>query len=105
MAQTGIAVSIIVYLLGMVAIGIDSGNKNESSAESFYLGGRGLGPWVAAMSAEASDMSSYLLMGLPWSCLHIRFGRCYLDRHRSRCRHILKLAFGGKEIEKILNKT
>ena len=65
MAQTGIAVSIIVYLLGMVAIGIYFGNKNESSAESFYLGGRGLGPWVAAMSAEASDMSSYLLMGLP----------------------------------------
>lgn len=65
MAQTGIAVSIIIYLLGMVAIGIYFGNKNESSAESFYLGGRGLGPWVAAMSAEASDMSSYLLMGLP----------------------------------------
>lgn len=38
--------------------------KNESSTD-FYLGGRKLGPLVTAMSAEASDMSSYLLMGLP----------------------------------------
>ena len=39
--------------------------KQNSSAADFYLGGRTLGPLVTAMSAEASDMSSYLLMGLP----------------------------------------
>lgn len=105
MAQTGIAVSIIVYLLGMVAIGIYFGNKNESSAESFYLGGRGLGPLGCGNERRGFGHEQLPAYGLTWSCLHIRFGRCYLDRHRSRCRHILKLAFGGKEIEKILNKT
>ena len=58
-----ILISVVVYLLGMLAIGIMY-SKN-STTEDFYLGGRKLGPLVTAMSAEASDMSSYLLMGLP----------------------------------------
>jgi sodium/proline symporter len=41
------------------------GRRSKKSAEGFYLGGRGMGPLVTAMSAEASDMSSWLLMGLP----------------------------------------
>lgn len=57
-------VTIAVYMIGMVAIGIYYTNKNKS-ADDFYLGGRRLGPFVTAMSAEASDMSSWLLMGLP----------------------------------------
>ena len=48
----------------MVVIGAVYSKKN-SSVGDFYLGGRRLGPVVSAMSAEASDMSSYLLMGLP----------------------------------------
>ncbi|WP_251389533.1 sodium/proline symporter [Mediterraneibacter agrestimuris] len=60
----GIFGVIIIYLLGMVAIGVYYMKKN-SSAGDYYLGGRGLGPFVTAMSAEASDMSSWLLMGLP----------------------------------------
>jgi len=52
------------YLLMMIIIGIVFSKKNDSVA-SFYLGGRRLGPLVTAMSAEASDMSSWLLMGLP----------------------------------------
>ena len=56
--------TIAVYLVGMLIIGFRCARKNESSAD-FYLGGRKLGPLVTAMSAEASDMSSYLLMGLP----------------------------------------
>ncbi len=55
---------ILIYLIGMLAIGFHFAKKNESSSD-FYLGGRKLGPLVTAMSAEASDMSSYLLMGLP----------------------------------------
>ena len=56
--------TIVVYLLGMLAIGfIFSKNNNDST--DFYLGGRKMGPLVTAMSAEASDMSSWLLMGLP----------------------------------------
>ncbi|WP_312642744.1 sodium/proline symporter PutP [Hydrogenoanaerobacterium sp.] len=57
-------VAMIGYLILIVAIGITFGKHNKTS-EEFYIGGRGLGPWVTAMSAEASDMSGWLLMGLP----------------------------------------
>ena len=63
-AQVGILIVMIVYLLGMVLIGFAFSKKNETVGD-FYLGGRKLGPLVTAMSAEASDMSSWLLMGLP----------------------------------------
>ena len=55
--------AIAVYLIGMLLIGV-AYSKNSSS-EDFYLGGRRLGPVVTAMSTEASDMSAYLLMGVP----------------------------------------
>lgn len=64
MTQVLITISIIVYLAIVVAIGIFYSKKNKST-DDFYLGGRKLGPLVTAMSAEASDMSSWLLMGLP----------------------------------------
>ncbi len=57
-------VTIAVYLLAMVVIGAVYSKKNKST-DDFYLGDRKLGPLVTAMSAEASDMSSWLLMGLP----------------------------------------
>ena len=57
-------VTIVVYMLMMVVIGLVCSKKNEDVSD-FYLGGRKLGPFVTAMSAEASDMSSWLLMGLP----------------------------------------
>ena len=60
----GIMLIIILYLIGMVSIGVYYSRKTENVGD-FYLGGRKLGPFVAAMSAEASDMSSWLLMGLP----------------------------------------
>lgn len=60
----GIFIVIVVYILGMVGIGISFSKKNND-VNDFYLGGRKLGPLVTAMSAEASDMSSWLLMGLP----------------------------------------
>ena len=60
----GIFAIIIIYLLGMVAVGLYYMKKNSSTGD-YYLGGRKLGPIVTAMSAEASDMSSWLLMGLP----------------------------------------
>lgn len=59
-----ILITIIVYLVSMIVIGIICSKKNNNVGD-FYLGGRKLGPFVTAMSAEASDMSSYLLMGLP----------------------------------------
>lgn len=56
--------TIIVYMVFMVIIGFAVSGKNKTS-DDFYLGGRKLGPLVTAMSAEASDMSGWLLMGLP----------------------------------------
>ncbi|MDR2210895.1 MAG: sodium/proline symporter PutP [Spirochaetaceae bacterium] len=53
------------YLLVMIAIGLWYARRSNSNPEEYFLGKRGLGPWVAAMSAEASDMSGWLLMGLP----------------------------------------
>lgn len=64
MKTTLIIVAIAVYLIGMLVIGYLF-SKNNKSNEDFYLGGRKMGPIVTAMSAEASDMSSWLLMGLP----------------------------------------
>ena len=59
-----ILVTIVFYLGMMIAIGAKFSKKNKDTSD-FYLGGRKLGPFVTAMSAEASDMSSWLLMGLP----------------------------------------
>lgn len=59
-----ILIAIIVYLGGMIYLGVRCSKRNKNT-DDFYLGGRQLGPYVTAMSAEASDMSSWLLMGLP----------------------------------------
>ena len=64
-AQICITAVIILYLCFVIFTGIMIGRRSKKSAEGFYLGGRGMGPLVTAMSAEASDMSSWLLMGLP----------------------------------------
>ena len=56
---------IITYLLLVIVVGMNIGRKTKKDSEGFFLGGRGMGPLVTAMSAEASDMSSYLLMGIP----------------------------------------
>ncbi len=63
-AQIGIIISILAYLAMMLLVGFVS-SKDTNDVKDFYLGGRKLGPLVTAMSAEASDMSSYLLMGVP----------------------------------------
>ena len=63
-AQICICLAIAVYLIAMLGVGVWFAKKNNS-VDDFYLGGRKLGPFVTAMSAEASDMSSWLLMGLP----------------------------------------
>ena len=65
-AQFCIIAAIIIYLILMIYVGFYFSRQGSgSSSHEFYLGGRKLGPIVTAMSAEASDMSSWLLMGLP----------------------------------------
>lgn len=63
-----IILSFVIYMAGMLLIGITSAKKNKN-ADDYFLGGRNLGGWVAALSAQASDMSGWLLMGLP-GCIY-----------------------------------
>lgn len=71
MSNIIILAAIILYLGMVVWIGVICSKKN-SDVGDFYLGGRKLGPVVTAMSAEASDMSSYLLMGVQdWHTLQV----------------------------------
>lgn len=60
-----ILIAMIIYMAIVIAIGIIFAKTANKSSENYFLGGRSLGPWVTAMSAEASDMSGWLLMGLP----------------------------------------
>lgn len=75
-----------LYMAAVVVIGVIFARRANKDAESYFLGGRSLGPWVTAFSAEASDMSGYLLMGLPglaywtgladagWTCIGLALG-------------------------------
>ena len=57
--------TILVYMALIVGVGILFSRRAGRGADAFFLGGRSLGPFVTAMSAEASDMSGWLLMGMP----------------------------------------
>lgn len=68
-----------LYFVAMIAIGIFFFFKSKSVTEKdYFLGGRAMGPWVTAMSAQASDMSAWLLMGLPGSILAFGFGQAWI---------------------------
>ena len=58
--------SFAAYMVIMIIIGFVS-SKGTKNNEDYFLGGRNLGGWTAALSAQASDMSGWLLMGLPGS--------------------------------------
>lgn len=60
-----ILIAMCIYMATVFAIGLFFAKRANKNSEAYFLGGRSLGPWVAAMSAEASDMSGWLLMGLP----------------------------------------
>lgn len=75
-----------IYMVAVIVIGVVFAKRANKDAESYFLGGRSLGPWVTAFSAEASDMSGYLLMGIPglaywtglaeagWTCIGLALG-------------------------------
>ncbi len=60
-----VMLAMLLYFVVVVVIGFIYTKRSNSSSEEYFLGGRGLGPWLTALSAEASDMSGWLLMGLP----------------------------------------
>ena len=69
----------VLYFIAMLAIGVFFFFKSKSNTEKdYFLGGREMGPWVTAMSAQASDMSAWLLMGLPGSILAFGFGQAWI---------------------------
>ncbi len=72
-----IIVAFAVYLLMMILIGIFCAKENNST-EDYFLGGRKLGGFVAALSAQASDMSGWLLMGLPGSIYALGTGQAWI---------------------------
>ncbi len=70
----------ILYFAAIVGIGIFFFLKDRKTngEKEFFLGGRSMGPWVTAMSAQASDMSAWLLMGLPGSIMAFGFGQMWI---------------------------
>ena len=60
-----ILIAMVIYMAIVITIGLVYAKKANTNSENYFLGGRSLGPWITAMSAEASDMSGWLLMGLP----------------------------------------
>ncbi|HCP14895.1 MAG TPA: sodium/proline symporter PutP [Peptococcaceae bacterium] len=72
-ATIEIFITMCAYMALVIGIGLYFSKRANESSENYFLGGRSLGPWITAMSAEASDMSGWLLMGLPgvayWSGL------------------------------------
>lgn len=72
-----IIVAFALYLFAMIVIGALCSKKNNTT-EDFLLGGRKLGGWVAALSAQASDMSGWLLMGLPGSIYALGTGQAWI---------------------------
>lgn len=65
---------IILFFVALIFF-FNGGNRNQ---EDYFLGGRSMGPWVTAMSAQASDMSAWLLMGLPGSIMAFGFGQMWI---------------------------
>ena len=71
--------ALILYFAAMLTIGVFFFFKSKSSSDrDYFLGGRSMGPWVTAMSAQASDMSAWLLMGLPGSILAFGLGQAWI---------------------------
>ena len=69
----------IVYMVFMIAIGLWFFVKNRSGGEKgYFLGGRQMGPWVTALSAGASDMSAWVLMGMPTSIYALGLGQTWI---------------------------
>ena len=76
----------LIYFIAVITIGFVYARRSNSSTDEYFIGGRKVGPWFTALSAEASDMSGYLLMGIPglayffgaseavWTCIGLALG-------------------------------
>ena len=93
----------VLYFVMLVGVGLFFffKGRHRANEKEYFLGGRSMGPWVTAMSAQASDMSAWLLMGLPGSIL----ARTDVDWHRSGSGNGGQLDFLSKAIEKIFQSS
>ncbi len=81
-----VMLAMLIYFIVVITIGFIYSKRSNSSTSEYFIGGRKVGPWFTALSAEASDMSGYLLMGLPglaywcgasdvgWTCIGLALG-------------------------------
>ncbi|MCB6993000.1 sodium/proline symporter [bacterium 210820-DFI.6.37] len=78
--MNGEVLAFALYFVAIVGVGVYFffKERKEATQANFFLGGRKMGPWVTAMSAQASDMSAWLLMGLPGSILAFGFGQMWI---------------------------
>jgi sodium/proline symporter len=76
--ETGVIVSLAVYFVAMLGIGLWAWRKSTSDIDGYLLGGRRLSPPVAALSAGASDMSGWLLLGLPGAAFVAGLGAAWI---------------------------
>ena len=72
-----ILIAFVAYLIFMIIIGAIY-MKRTNNVDDYFLAGRGLNGWVAALSAQASDMSGWLLMGLPGSIYALGTGQAWI---------------------------
>ena len=70
----------VIYFVAMLAVGFYFflKSRKQSGEKDYFIGGRSMGPWVTAMSAQASDMSGWLLMGFPGSILAFGMGQVWI---------------------------
>ena len=59
-----VLLAMVIYFVAMLIIGFVYSKRSNSSTRQYFAGGRGVGPWLTALSAEASDMSGWLLLGV-----------------------------------------
>ncbi len=76
------ASAFVLYLLIVISIGIVfyfKSRKSDGGDKDYFLGGREMNGWVAALSAGASDMSAWVLMGLPGSIYVFGMGQVWIS--------------------------
>lgn len=102
-ADIPVLISFAVYLLIMIGIGIYFSNKSKKMSD-YFLAGRGLNSWVTAMSAQASDMSGWLLMGLPGAAYATGMGNYWIAIGLA-IGTILNWAFVAKPLRRFTEKA
>ncbi|MDR1646062.1 MAG: sodium/proline symporter PutP [Tannerellaceae bacterium] len=76
--KIGIYVSFFVYMAALLVIGGYFYKKSKSGVSSYFLGGREMGPWVTALSTQASDMSAWLFMSVPATAYLFGYQACWI---------------------------